>query len=492
MSPILILIVTVAYFTLLYFISSVTGKDNSNDAFFAGNKESPWYLVAYGMVGATLSGITFISVPGWVAGSKFSYMQVILGNVVGFAIIALVLLPLYYKLNLTSIYGYLQKRFGNYAYRTGASCFLISRIIGASLRLYLVAEVLQRFLFGQWGVPYWLTVVIAIGLIWLYTFRGGIKTIVYTDTLQTTFILLSVFLTVYYILAELPTGFVETVVDSGYSQIFFFENGWSDSNNFFKKFLSGVFLAIVMIGLDQDMMQKNLTVKTMKDSQKNMMVTASVLLVVNLVFLCLGALLFVSANMKGIEIPTKMIDGVAKPASDLLFPEMAINHLPLVVGVFFIIGLLAAAYSSADSALTSLTTSFCVDFLGFDKEDTRHDLRYKVHFMFSVILVLVIIAFHYYNDESAVWTLFRLAGYTYGPLLGLFSFGLIMKSRTVVDQAVPVICMLAPLLTFFINKNSEVWLNGYKFGFELLMLNGLITFLGLLVISKKTPKLINS
>ncbi len=483
MSPTLILIVAVAYFALLYVISSITGKDNSSEAFFEGKKESPWYLVAFGMVGATLSGITFISVPGWVENSQFSYMQVVLGNMAGFAIIALVLLPLYYRLELTSIYGYLKERFGFYAYKTGAAYFLISRIIGASLRLYLVAEVLQRFLFGAWGIPYWVTVVIAISLIWLYTFRGGIKTIVYTDTLQTAFILISVALTVIYLLAELPNGFVATVTESGYSQIFFFEDGWSDGKNFFKKFLSGMFLAIVMIGLDQDMMQKNLTVKTVKDSQKNMFATAGVLLVVNLFFLSLGALLYVYANTKGIEMPTKMVGGVAKPAADLLFPEIALNHLPITVGIFFLIGLLAAAYSSADSALTSLTTSFCVDFLNFKKNDTRNKLRYQVHFAFSVILVLVIIAFHYYNDESAVWTLFRLAGYTYGPLLGLFAFGLLTKRKVGDSILVLLVCVLAPILTFIINENSEAWLWGYKFDFELLMLNGLLTFIGLFLVS---------
>ena len=469
MSSILIISVIVAYFVLLILISYFTGKSDSNASFFLGDKQSPWYVVAFGMLGATLSGITFISVPGKVDASAFSYMQMTLGFFFGYLIIALVLIPLYYRMNLTSIYGYLKERFGNSSYKTGASFFLLSRVIGASLRLYIVANVLQMAIMDSWGIPYIVTVLITILLIWVYTFRSGIKTIIWTDTLQTLFMLIAVGTSIYLISDELNLGFsslVATISDSNYSQVFF----WEGDLHFFKQFFAGIFIAIVMTGLDQDMMQKNLSCRTQQDAQKNLYWFSGALVLVNLIFLSLGALLYIYANEKGITA-----------TKDELFPAVALNGgLGVGVGVVFILGLIAAAYSSADSALTSLTTSFCVDILGFEKEgDQKKQIKTRkmIHLMFSFILLVVIMIIKALNDDSVIDSLFKLAGYTYGPLLGLYAFGMITKLK-VKDKFVPIVCLLSPFVAYYIAENSELWLN-YKFGFELLILNGLITFVGL-------------
>ena len=469
MSSTLILSVIVGYFILLILISYFTGKSDSNDSFFLGDKQSPWYVVAFGMLGATLSGITFISVPGKVDASAFSYMQMTMGFFFGYLIIALVLIPLYYRMNLTSIYGYLKERFGNSSYKTGASYFLLSRLIGASLRLYIVANVLQMAIMDSWGVPYIVTVMITILLIWVYTFRSGIKTIIWTDTLQTLFMLIAVGTSIYLISDELNLGFsslITTISDSEYSQVFF----WEGDKHFLKQFFAGVFIAIVMTGLDQDMMQKNLSCRSQKDAQKNIYWFSGALVIVNLIFLSLGALLYIYANEKGITAN-----------KDELFPEVALNGgLGVGVGLIFILGLIAAAYSSADSALTSLTTSFCVDILDFEKDgDQKKQIKTRkmIHLMFSLILVGVIMIIKSLNDDSVIDSLFKLAGYTYGPLLGLYAFGMSTKWK-VKDKFVPIVCLLSPFLTYYIGGNSEVWFN-YKFGFELLILNGLITFVGL-------------
>ena len=469
MSSTLILSVIVGYFILLILISYFTGKSDSNDSFFLGDKQSPWYVVAFGMLGATLSGITFISIPGKVIDNSFSYMQMTMGFFFGYLIIALVLIPLYYRMNLTSIYGYLKERFGNSSYKTGASYFLLSRLIGASLRLYIVANVLQMAIMDSWGVPYIVTVMITILLIWVYTFRSGIKTIIWTDTLQTLFMLVAVGTSIYLISDELNLGFsslITTISDSEYSQVFF----WEGDKHFLKQFFAGVFIAIVMTGLDQDMMQKNLSCRSQKDAQKNIYWFSGALVIVNLIFLSLGALLYIYANEKGITAN-----------KDELFPEVALNGgLGVGVGLIFILGLIAAAYSSADSALTSLTTSFCVDILDFEKDgDQKKQIKTRkmIHLMFSLILVGVIMIIKSLNDDSVIDSLFKLAGYTYGPLLGLYAFGMITKWK-VKDKFVPIVCLLSPFLTYYIGGNSEVWFN-YKFGFELLILNGLITFVGL-------------
>ncbi|PWK18700.1 sodium:solute symporter [Xanthomarina spongicola] len=473
-----IILLIAAYFGVLILISYFTGKKSGNDAFFKGNKQSPWFVVAFGMIGASLSGVTFISVPGWIEASQFSYMQVVLGYIVGYLVIGTVLLPLYYKLNLTSIYTYLDERFGNYSYKTGASFFLLSRVVGASFRLFLVANVLQVILFDDIGIAFWQTVIITVLLIWLYTFKSGIKTIVWTDTLQTLFMLIAVGVAIYFVSDELGlTGgnILGFVLDNEMSKTFFFDD-FKSSNYFWKQFISGAFIAIVMTGLDQDMMQKNLTCKTLKDAQKNMFWFTIVLTVVNFIFLCLGLLLTVYAQQNGIDAH-----------KDDLFPILAKNHLGIGVFVFFLIGLIAAAYSSADSALTALTTSFSIDILDIEKkldEKAQIAKRKQIHILFSLILILVIISFKYLiKDESVIAKLFVFAGYTYGPLLGLYAFGLFTKWQ-VKDKLVPVIAILSPVLSYIISVNSSKWF-GFEFGFFILILNGFLTFLGLVLIRRK-------
>jgi Na+/proline symporter len=475
MSPILILTIVALYFLMLIGISYLTGRQDDNDAFFLGNRQSPWYIVAFGMVGASLSGVTFISVPGWVAESQFSYMQVVLGYVVGYLVIIKVLLPLYYKMQLTSIYTYLDSRFGKSSYKTGSAFFLISRVIGASFRLYLVAIVLQYAVFNDLEVPFWVTVLITIALIWVYTFRSGIKTIIWTDTLQTTFMLTAVIMMVVIIKRQVfpGTGLIEYVGNSDMSQIFFWED-WRGGKHFWKNFLSGIFITIVMTGLDQDMMQKNLSCRSLGDAQKNMFWLSITLVVVNLVFLSLGVLLYDYAEIKGItEVNDKLFSAVA------LFPETG-----QLVAVLFIVGLIAAAYSSADSALTALTTSFCVDILDIKKMDEARGKRTRkqVHIGFSLVLFVVIVIFKYTVDESVIKELFKAAGYTYGPLLGLYAFGLSTKWQ-VKDKLVPVVCIVSPVLCYILDLNSMDWF-GYKFQFELLLVNGAITFGGLWLLRK--------
>ncbi|MEW7280788.1 sodium:solute symporter [Aquimarina sp. 2201CG1-2-11] len=479
MQPLHILLLIAAYFGVLLLISYFTGKNANNDAFFKANRQSPWYVVAFGMIGASLSGVTFISVPGWVEASQFSYMQVVLGYIIGYIVIGTILLPLYYKLNLTSIYTYLEKRFGTYSYKTGASFFILSRVIGASFRLFLVANVLQTILFDALSVPFWVTVIITILLIWLYTFKSGIKTIVWTDTLQTLFMLIAVGVAVYYVSNDLGvtgSNLLGYVLDSDLSKMFFFED-FKSANYFWKQFFSGAFIAIVMTGLDQDMMQKNLTCRNLKDAQKNIFSFTIVLTIVNFIFLSLGLLLTLYASQHGIDAH-----------KDQLFSTIATQSgLGYGIAIFFILGLIAAAYSSADSALTSLTTSFSIDILDIEKKYTPGDqekVRKKIHVLFSIILVIVIIAFKYIiRDESVIAKLFVFAGYTYGPLLGLYAFGLFTKLM-VKDKLVPLIAILSPIISYIISICSIKWFN-FDFGFFILILNGFLTFLGLILISRK-------
>ncbi|ALJ06639.1 sodium:solute symporter [Pseudalgibacter alginicilyticus] len=478
MNPTQILLLIASYFGILILISYLTGKKSDNDAFFKANKQAPWYVVAFGMIGASLSGVTFISVPGWIEASQFSYMQVVLGYIVGYFVIGTVLLPLYYKLNLTSIYTYLETRFGNYSYKTGASFFLISRVVGASFRLYLVANVLQIILFDELNVAFWQTVSITVLLIWLYTFKSGIKTIIWTDTLQTLFMLTAVGVAIIIVSSDLGIGgsnLLGYILDSNLSKTFFFDD-YKSGDYFWKQFISGAFIAIVMTGLDQDMMQKNLTCKTLKDAQKNMFWFTLVLTIVNFVFLSLGLLLTVYAQQNGIDAH-----------KDELFPILAKNYLGIGVFVFFLIGLIAAAYSSADSALTSLTTSFSIDILDIEKKHTKDKqiaIRKRIHILVSLILILVIIAFKYViKDESVIAKLFVFAGYTYGPLLGLYAFGLFTNWK-VNDKLVPIIAILSPILSYIISANSLKWF-GFEFGFFILILNGLLTFSGLILIRRK-------
>jgi len=477
MQPLHIILLIVAYFSVLILISYITGKSANNETFFKANNSSPWYLVAFGMIGASLSGVTFISVPGWVEGQSMAYMQMVLGYVIGYAIIGLVLLPLYYKLNLTSIYTYLEDRFGRYSYKTGASFFLLSRTVGAAFRLFLVANVLQLLLFDAYGIPFWVTVSITILLIWLYTFKGGIKTIVWTDTLQTLFMLIAVGVCIYTISDEMDiSNIFSYVADSDLSKTFFFEDV-NAGNYFWKQFLAGAFIAVVMTGLDQDMMQKNLTCRNLKDAQKNMFWFTIVLVVVNFFFLALGILLTDYAQRNGIDAH-----------KDELFPIIATKGtLGLVTELFFILGLIAAAYSSADSALTSLTTSFSIDILEIDKKkDTKEQekIRKRIHILFSFVLIATILIFKYFiADASVIAKIFTFAGYTYGPLLGLYAFGLFTKLN-VKDKAVPFICLAAPILTYVISFYSKEKL-GFDFGFFVLVLNGALTFVGLLLFKRK-------
>ncbi|MFZ5971580.1 MAG: sodium:solute symporter [Bacteroidota bacterium] len=479
MSPTLVVSIIFVYFLVLIAISIVTSKGADTTTFFTANRQSPWYLVAFGMIGASLSGVTFISVPGNVGKIGFGYFQVVLGYLLGYWVIILVLMPLYYRLNLVSIYGYLEQRFNKWSYKTGAFFFLVSRSIGSALRLYLAATVLQLFLFDAWGVPFFVTVATTIVLIWVYTFKGGIKTIVYTDTFQTLFLVLAVVVAVWQISSQLNLGWgelISTVQNSGYARIFYFDD--PNSALFFpKQFLGGAFIALTMTGMDQEIMQKNLTCKTLGDAQKNMFWFSLTLVVVNLLFLTLGALLYVYSTQNNLPLPA---------TSDALFPTLALNNLGLLVGVFFLLGITASSYASADSALAGLTTSFCIDFLNFkDKpEAMKKKQKFMVHVGFSLLFLVIIIVFKEINEKSVIDAVLNVAGYTYGPLLGLFSFGLLTK-RSVRDGWVPVICVLAPLLSYGLSANAPSWFNGYQIGIEILIINGLFTFAGLWFISGK-------
>ena len=500
MTILLVSSVLIIYFLVLLLISFLTSKSDSNESFFIGDRNSPWYVVAFGMIGASLSGITFISIPGSVAkfsnelglvpSDQFSYMQMVFGYFFGYIIVAFVLLPIYYKINLTSIYGYLKERFGNWSYKTGSAFFLLSRLIGASIRLLLVSSVLQLILFDEIGIPFELTVVTSVLLIWIYTNRGGIKTIIWTDTLQTFFMLAAVITTVYLIGNNLnlkeKTGFINEINQSGFSKIFYFEN-WHDSNYFWKHFLGGIFITIGMTGLDQDMMQKNLSCKNLKSAQLNMVSFAGVLIIVNLIFLVLGALLFMYFEQTGIG---SNVLKISNPRTDLLFAEIAKNgSLGVSVGVLFLLGLIAAAYSSADSALTSLTTSFSIDFLNVETKpiDKQPKIRKAAHLMMSLILILIIIFLRRFSDDSAIWMLIKLAGFTYGPLIGLFFFGILTK-RNLIDKLVPLVSVVVPFIIAIIwyehGQGNVQWLGTYDFGAELIIYNSLLSFGSLFLISK--------
>jgi len=479
-SPTLILISFLAYTALLFTISWITSRKSDNEAFFLGNRQSPWYIVAYGMIGASLSGVTFISIPGDVSNTHFSYLMIVIGYLAGYFVIATVLLPIYYKLNLTSIYTYLEQRFGFRSYKTGAVFFLISRVIGASFRMFLVVNVLQLFVFDEWNVPFWLTVSLFMVLIWLYTFRGGIKTIIWTDTLQTTFMLISVIVTVFLISGEMNISLKDLygmVRESEYSQVFYTE--WRHKHFYLKDLLAGAFIAIVMTGLDQDMMQKSLSCKNLKEAKKNVFWMAGALVPVNILFLALGAILYIFASHSGIELPGR---------TDNLFPTIALQYLGSFAGIVFVIGLISAAYSSADSALTALTTSFSVDILGIKRRNLGLGQRIKtrqiVHVGVSLLVLLVIVVFRAINDESVISMLFTIAGYTYGPLLGMFAFGILTKYK-VKDRFVPIVAVVSPILCYFLSVYDEVLLNGNNLGFELLIINGIFTAFGLFLIRAK-------
>jgi solute:Na+ symporter, SSS family len=483
MSPLLILGIFLIYTLVLFAVTWITSRKADNQSFFIGNKVSPWFVVAYGMIGASLSGVTFMSVPGWVKDTQFSYMVVVLGYLFGYFVIALVLLPLYYRLKLTSIYSYLEQRFGFWSYKTGAGFFILSRTLGASLRMFLVINVLQIFVFDAWNVPFWINVMVFISLIILYTLKGGIRTIIWTDTLQTTFMLLAVVLSVIYIGKNLHVPvlkLVSIVKESSDSNMFITD--WHHQRFFLKQFFSGMFITIVMTGLDQEMMQKNLSCRNIREAQKNMFTFSGILVFVNLLFLFLGALLLIFMQSKGVTVAS----------SDDIFPTIAIRYLGPVAGVVFLIGLISAAFPSADGALTSLTTSVSIDFLGLERrksisEKAKTRIRYIVHLSIALVFFISVLMFSALSDKAVIDKLFTIAGYTYGPLLGLYSFGLFTKRR-VNDKITPAIAIFSPVACYFLSKYSEVLFNGYKFGFELLLLNGFLTFIGLYLFSAPLPR----
>ena len=488
----LILVVFIAYTLLLFLVAHITSRKSSNTTFFTGNRKSPWFVVAYGMIGASLSGVTFMSVPGGVYTGQFTYFGIVLGYIIGYAVIALLLLPLYYKLNLTSIYSYLGIKFGKSSEKTGSLLFIISRLVGSAIRMYLVVFVLYEFVFKAWGIPFWVPAALFIVLILFYTFKGGIKTVVWTDTLQTTFLLLAAVMTVVIILKSLNISFAELMsvsTERGYTKLF--ETDWSHSKFFVKQILSGAFITITMTGLDQDMMQKNLTCKTLRDAQKNVMTSSFFFVLVNILFMSLGAALIYYAQETGLQLPMNE-NGVV--VNDKIFPTVAFS-LDKLTSIVFMIGLIAAGYSSADGTLTALTTTFCFDFLHFDKNDKiseEQKIRYRkfIHVGFAFLYLLVIIMFRPFHNESLIDKIFEIAGYTYGPLLGLYTFGLFVKNRTVNDKYVPVIAISSPIISYILNIYSKNIFFGYQFGFEILIVNGLLTFMGLLMISKKLNKII--
>lgn len=481
MTPLFVSSIILIYFAALITISYFTSRGADSNTFFTAHRQSPWYLVAFGMIGSSLSGVTFVSVPGNVGKVGFAYFQVVLGYLVGYWVIMFLLMPLYYRLKVISIYTYLEQRFDVWAYKTGALIFLLSRSIGSSLRLFLAATVLQLFLFDAWGVPFFVTVAVTILLIWVYTFKGGVKTIIWTDTFQTFFLVGAVIVTVWHISSALGFSFSEMVTaiqEHGYSKIFQLDS--VDSPSFFpKQFFGGMFITIAMTGLDQEIMQKNLTCKTLGDAQKNMFWFSLTLVIVNLLFLTLGALLFIYCEQKGISIPQY---------TDELFPRLAFNELGPLVGILFLLGITASSYASADSALAGLTTSFCIDFLNFKDKDEKTKLRQKfiVHLSFSVLFLLIILVFKEVNEKTVIDAVLSVAGYTYGPLLGLFSFG-IFTDRRVIGKFVPVVCLISPVISYLLSKYSTELFWGYKIGIEVLIVNGMITFAGLWITSRRVP-----
>ncbi|MBR4156960.1 MAG: sodium:solute symporter [Bacteroidales bacterium] len=483
----LILVVFVAYTLLILLVAHFTSRKTSNNTFFTGNRKSPWFVVAYGMIGASLSGVTFMSVPGGVYSGQFTYFGIVLGYIIGYAVIAFMLLPLYYKLNLTSIYSYLEIKFGKSSEKTGALLFIISRLVGSAIRMYLVVFVLYEFVFKAWGIPFWVPAVIFIVIILVYTFKGGIKTVVWTDTLQTTFLILAAAMTVVIILKKLNISYAELMsisTERGFTKLF--ETDWSHSKFFVKQILSGAFITITMTGLDQDMMQKNLTCKSLKDAQKNVLTSSFFFVIVNILFMSLGAALIYYAQETGLHLPTNA-NGVV--VNDKIFPTVAFS-LDKLTSIIFMLGLIAAGYSSADGTLTALTTTLCFDFLHFDKNNKiseEQKIRYRkyIHIGFAFLYLLVIIMFRPFHNESLIDKIFEIAGYTYGPLLGLFTFGLFVKNRKPNDKYVPIIALSSPIISYILNLYSKDIFFGYQFGFEILIVNGFLTFTALLLISKK-------
>lgn len=480
MAASLVLFIIFSYFGLLILVSYFTTRHANSETFFTANRNSPWYLVAFGMIGTSLSGVTFVSIPGEVGNSGWTYLPLVIGNCIGYVVIGVLLVPLFYKLNLVSIYSWLGTRFGERARLAGSFFFIISQLVGASLRLFLVVGVLQLAVFNAVGIPFALTVFITIGLVWIYTVRGGIKTIVWTDTLQTIFMLVSVVLTIVVICRALDFNFAgafTAIRESEFSRVLDFD--WRSGHNVWKQLVAGIAITVAINGLDQNIMQKNLTCRTLKDCKVNMFSFSFLFFITNVLFLSLGALLYIFAVNKGITLPEK---------SDDVFPFLSLQHFGMAAGLFFLLGITAAAYSSVDSSLTSLTTSFCIDFLKINPKDARQKRkRIFVHIAFSFLMFLVIVLFRELNNSSVVTVVLKAVGYTYGPILGLFAFGLCTHYQ-LKNKYLPIICLLSPVLSYLINCYSEKWLWGYRFGFEILLLNGLLCFIGLFLIREQKNK----
>lgn len=479
MSPILFILLVVVYFLVLLWISWYTARGAGNQAYFVGNKSSPWAIVAFGMIGTSLSGVTFVSVPGTVATSGFSYLMVVLGYFVGYLGVAYVLLPIYYRMQLTSIYHYLQDRFGMGSYKTGATLFIVSRTVGATARLYLVIRVLQDLVMNAIGVPFFVTALLFLLLILAYTFKGGVKTIVWTDTLQTSFMLGGLIACVIYVLNSLDLGFIQAwdrMSEMGYSKAIV--SDFNSPGHWLKQLLGGAFIALTMTGLDQEMMQKNISVRTLRDSQKNVITLSVILIFVNFLFLFLGGVLYLYSEQSQLGLK-----------GDDLFPALAMQHFPPVMGLVFVIALISALFPSADGAITALTASFCLDVLGIRRnpdmnDDRQTSIRRQVHLSFAALFLLCVMVFHWIDNRSIVDLILKMAGYTYGPLLGLFAFGVLTKSK-LHEKFVPFVCLLAPALTWVLAEQAPILFNGFKFGYELLLVNGLITFFGLSLVKKR-------
>ena len=479
MNPLTILIVIACYFALLFFISYIAGRKADNAGFFSGNRSSNWLLVAMSTIGAAISGVTFVSVPGMVATSGWAYMQMVLGFTVGQIVIAYVLIPLYYKFNLTSIYQYLQQRFGMSTYKSGAWLFFVSKMLGASVRLFVVGEVLQLLVFGPLGVPFWVNAIFTVLIVYLCTFKGGVKSLIWTDLLKTCCLILSVALCIYFVLRAGVN--IDGWTSSHMTRTFFFDNP-KEGTYFWKQFLAGIFLVIATTGLDQDLMQRTLSCKNPRESQKNLIVGALMQIVVIGLFLFLGFLLYSYANQMGVAL----INAEGTPLKgDDVFPFLATgNYFPVIVGILFIIGFIAAAYSAAGSALTALTTSFTVDILNKENDSNLTKVRTLVHIGMAVLMVVCIYVIHMLNNDSVIQTVYKVASYTYGPLLGMFCFGIFTK-RQVRDRWIPIAVILAPVITWMIDVNSAVWFNGYVFSHERLILNALLTFVGMVCLIKR-------
>lgn len=478
MNPIVLLGIIIAYFALLLIVALKTGKNSNNDSFFIGNRKSNWMLVAFGMIGTSLSGVTFVSVPGAVGADQFHYLQITLGYLIGYVVIAYILLPLYYRLQLTSIYGYLQQRMGNLSYKSGAWIFIVSRLVGATARLYLVVNILQVALLDNLGVPFIVTTLVILAMIILYTYEGGVKTIVWTDTLQTTCMLLGLIICSVYMMNHLGLNLFESfsaMHDKGYTEVL--NTDINSKSFFFKQILAGAFITITMTGIDQEMMQKSLSVTKLRDSQKNMVVLGFILVGVISLFLFMGGLLHLYGAQENLST-----------SGDQLFPDIALNHMPGIISIIFIIALISALFPSADGAMTALTSSLCIDIYGLKDKDWSNEkkekFRKRIHLLVALAFLIMVIIFKIINDNSMIGLILKLAGFTYGPLLGLFAFGIFTKHK-VKDQWVPIVCIAAPLLSFLIDKYQETLFGEFKIGLELLIINGLLTFFGLWLIRKK-------